>query len=108
TTNKLVDVPIVVPIPPINVANPIGSNTPDVEVLLRAAVPTNIGSINTTMGVLFIKALNTAPIPKVNKSATAGFHFHSFASRLVTGSKAPVLTSPSPAIINAQTATNAS
>ena len=50
TTSRLVDVPIVVPIPPIRVANPIGSSTPEVGLLLRAAAPINIGSISTTIG----------------------------------------------------------
>ena len=90
------------------VAIPMGNNMPEVDLLLRTAAPISIGNINTTIGVLFMNALSTAPTIRVNNSASFGLHFQSLARRLATGASAPVRTSASPAIIRAQTATSAS
>jgi hypothetical protein len=108
TTSKFVEVPIVVLIPPIIVASPIGSRMPEVEVRLRIAAPISIGSISTTMGVLFMNALSTAPTTSVASSASTGARFQKRLRRRATGSSAPVRTSACPATISAHTATSAS
>ena len=92
TTSRFVEVPIVVLIPPTKVAKPIGNKTPEVEDLLLTVAPMSMGSINTTIGVLFIKALRTAPISNVANKANRGAFFQNFPSLRATGSRAPVRT----------------
>ena len=65
--------PIVVLIPPIMVAKPIGIRIFDGAVSVRCATPTRIGSIMTTIGVLFANALMNAALANVARSANAGF-----------------------------------
>ena len=48
TTSRLVDVPMVVLMPPTMVASPIGNRMPEVGDWLRMAAPISIGSISTT------------------------------------------------------------
>ena len=92
TTKRFVEVPIVVHIPPTSVANPIGINTPEGERLVRKETLIKIGSNSTTTGVLFTKALNTAPISKVRSKEIFGLSCQSLASDLPIGSSAPVRT----------------
>ena len=65
STSRLVDVPMVVVMPPNRVASPIGINMPDAFVFVLTATETKIGSNKTTIGVLLIKALKIAPISNV-------------------------------------------
>jgi threonine dehydrogenase-like Zn-dependent dehydrogenase len=51
------------------VASPIGIITPDTANLVRIEAPTSIGISNTTIGVLFIKALRIAPATSVASNA---------------------------------------
>ena len=108
TTNKFVEVPIVVHIPPTSVAKPIGINTPEGERFVRNETLTKIGNSSTTTGVLLINALSTAPSTSVNNKDNIGLMRHSFASDRPIGSSAPVRTNACPAIINAHTAISAS
>ena len=57
--------PIVVDMPPMMVARPIGIMTPDTGNLERSDAPTRIGMSNTTIGVLFMNALRIAPATSV-------------------------------------------
>ncbi len=59
TTSRLVEVPIVVPLPPMRVASPIGIKEVEADPPVRNATLTRTGSSITTIGVLFMKALNT-------------------------------------------------
>ena len=108
TTNRLVDVPIVVDIPPMMVARPIGSITPDTGNFARSEAPTRIGMSNTTIGVLFMKALRIAPAISVVNKATAGCFDQALLTTLASGCRAPVVSSALPTIISAQIAINAS
>ena len=108
TTRRLVEVPMVVPMPPIRVAKPIGINIPDAGVPVRKETLIKIGKSRMTMGTLFTKALSTAPTRRVSKNENAGVMVQSLARILPTGSNAPVLDKPCPIIINAVTATRAS
>ena len=108
TTNRLVDVPIVVVIPPNKVAKPIGINIPDVLVPVLTDTEIKIGSSKTTIGVLLTKALKPAPINIVPSNDSMGLSDHSLVNTWLTASRAPVLTRPCPAIIKPQTANNAS
>ena len=108
TTSRLVEVPIVVLMPPTMVASPIGSSTPEVGVPLRTDAPISMGSISTTIGVLFMNALSTAPTSNVASSASMGARRQNRPRRRATGSSAPVWTRAWPATISAQTATSAS
>ena len=107
TTSRLVEVPIVVPIPPNSVARPIGISTLEGERPVRIATLTRIGSSRTTIGVLLTKALRTAASTSVSNSDSCGQRPHSLDRIRPSGSSAPVRTSPCPATISAHTATNA-
>ncbi len=108
TTSRLVDVPIVVDIPPIIVARPIGNIAPDTGNFTRIDAPTRIGMSNTTIGVLFIKALRIAPATSVVIRASTGRVDHALPTIVASGCKAPVVSSALPTIIRAQIATSAS
>ena len=107
TTSRLVDVPMVVAMPPMMLAKPIGISVPDGETPERIETPINMGSINTTMGVLLMKALSVAVIRMVNNKETAGDLRHSLPRKRPTGSSAPVRIRPCPTSISPQTATRA-
>ena len=94
TTNKLVEVPIVVVIPPSKVAKPIGSNNPEGLALVRIATLSIIGNNNTTIGVLLTTALSSAETTKVINTESIGLKPQSLANTLPTGSNAPVRTMP--------------
>ena len=72
TTNKFVEVPMVVDMPPMIAAKPIGIITLETGNLVLNETPTNIGINRTMIGVLFIKALNTLAVIIVSKSANTG------------------------------------
>ena len=108
TTSKLVDVPIVVDMPPTIVASPIGSMTPDTGNLARSDAPTRIGINNTTIGVLFMNALSIAPATSVTNSASTGLEDQARLTTVASGCNAPVVSSALPTIISAQIATSAS
>jgi len=88
TTSKLVEVPIVVVMPPNNVAKPIGIKMPDGELLVRIATFSMIGNNKTTIGVLFTTALSSAETTNVISIDNSGLTPHSFANILPTGSSA--------------------
>lgn len=108
TTSRLVEVPMVVLMPPTSVAKPIGINIPEADVFVRNETLIRIGSNSTTIGTLFTKALSIAPTISVNSSESCGLIRHRRARPRPTGSRAPVRTSPCPAIMSAVTATRAS
>ena len=108
TTNKLVDVPIVVVIPPNRVAKPIGIKMPEGDVLVRKATLSMIGSNSTTIGVLFTTALSKAETINVINTDSNGLMAQIFAKPRPTGSSAPVRTMPYPTTIRPHTAINAS
>ena len=72
TTSRLVEVPMVVAMPPISVARPTGISTRDGGRRLRKAEATSTGNSITTIGVLFKKALKTAASSKVSNIANWG------------------------------------
>ena len=108
TTSRFVEVPIVVDIPPIIVASPIGSMTPDTGNLARSEAPTSIGISRTTIGVLFMNALRIAPAVRVIRSASTGLDDHALLTTFASGCNAPVVSSALPTIMSAQIATSAS
>jgi len=108
TTSRLVDVPIDVDMPPMIVARPIGIITPDTGNFARIDAPTRIGMSRTTIGVLFMNALSTAPATSVIRSASIGRVDHARPTILASGCSAPVVSSALPTIISAQIATSAS
>ncbi len=99
---------MVVPMPPINVAKPIGIRIPEGAVPVFRDTLIRIGRSKITIGTLFTNALRMAPITKVNRNESAGDIVQSFASTRPTGSSAPVCDKPCPIIIKAHTATRAS
>ena len=63
---------MVVDMPPIIAAKPIGIITLETGNLVLNETPTNIGIRRTMIGVLFMKALNTLAVIIVSKSANTG------------------------------------
>ena len=107
TTSRLVDVPMLVAIPPIDVAKPIGINRSEAGVVVFSETLIRIGNSRMTTGVLLTNALSIAPITSVARKVSSGRCCHQRASWRPIGSSAPVRTSACPAIISAQTATSA-
>ena len=107
TTSRLVEVPIVVDIPPIEVAKPSGISNSDAGVAVFSDTLISIGNSKITIGVLLTKALSTAAITSVARKDNTGLTDHNRASSRPTGSSAPVRTNACPAIINEQTAISA-
>ena len=93
-TSRLVEVPMLVLMPPIRVAMPMGINMPEALLLVRIDTEIRIGRSRTTMGVLLTKALSTAPMTKVTSREKVGDIFQSLARYRPIGSSAPVLTRP--------------
>jgi len=108
TTSRLVDVPMVVVMPPTKVASPMGSSIGDESVFVRSATLIKIGNSKTTIGVLLTTALSEPAMIKVSNNESAGLIFHILAKFRPTGSNAPVRTSECPITINAHTVTSAS
>ena len=73
---KLVEVPMVVAMPPTRVAKPMGIRILLGDLLVRRHTDMRIGSNSTTMGVLLIKAERTAPITKVSSNDSTGSRPH--------------------------------
>ena len=94
TTNRFVEVPTLVAIPPTRVAKPMGIKTSEGELLLLEQTPINIGNSKTTTGVLFTNADSMAPKIKVIRKAIPGLLFQIFPRKLPRGTSAPVLTNP--------------
>ncbi len=107
TTSRLVDVPMVVAMPPRMLANPMGISVPVGETPARMPMPTRMGNISTTIGVLLMKALRKAVIMMVNSRESIGPLRQTLARNRPTGSSAPVRIRPSPTIISAHTAIRA-
>ena len=82
TTSRLVDVPILVAIPPIRVAKPMGIKTSEGGVLLLEQTPINMGKSKTTTGVLLTKADSIAPKTKVIRKAIPGLLFQIFPRKM--------------------------
>ena len=108
TTSRLVEVPMVVAMPPTSVAKPIGISTPAADWPVLRHTLINMGSSKTTMGVLLTKADSTAPTTSVAAKERNGMRFQAPARKRPIGSRAPVRTRPWPTIISPQTATSAS
>ena len=108
TTKRLVDVPMVVPMPPINVAKPMGIKIFAGEVDVRKQTLMRMGKSSTTIGVLLMNADNTAPTTSVAAKDKNGALPQKRPSNRPTGSSAPVVTNPWPSTMSAQTAINAS
>ena len=88
TTRRLVEVPMVVQVPPSRVANPIGISTVEALVLVRMETLIRIGRSRTTTGTLLIKALMKAATSRVSSKETPGLIFHRRARPRPTGSRA--------------------
>jgi hypothetical protein len=76
TTSRLVEVPMVVDMPPMIVARPIGSMNPDAGSCVRRAMPTRIGIMSTTIGVSLTNALMTNTATSMSNSAIFGRFDH--------------------------------
>ena len=100
--------PIVVDMPPMIVARPIGSMIWETGNFDRSDAPTRIGMSNTTIGVLFMNALRTAPASSVMSVASTGRDDQARPTTLANGCSAPVVSSALPTIISVQMATRAS
>ncbi len=94
--------------PPMIVASPIGSMTSETANFERSDAPTRMGISSTTIGVLFMNALRTAPATSVVISASTGRDDHARPTTVASGCSAPVVSRPLPTIISAQIATSAS
>ena len=94
TTSKLVEVPMVVALPPNKVANPMGMSTDEAGFPVRKETLIRIGRNRTTTGTLLIKALINALTTSVSSKETVGLAFHKRAMTLPAGSSAPVRTIP--------------
>jgi hypothetical protein len=99
---------MVVAIPPISVAMPIGISTDDGAVPVRRQTATRIGNNITTIGVLFRNALATAPSANVTSSANVGLLCQLLDIIEARGCNAPVVSSPLLTINNAQIVMSAS
>ncbi len=107
TTSRLVDVPIVVAIPPISTALLMGISVREAGMPPCAAIAAMIGIISTSTGVSLTIMLR----PNASKSVTARpicwLCRQTRISRRDTGSSAPVVTRPRPSTISAQIVTSA-
>ncbi len=108
TTSKLVEVPMVVAMPPTKVAKPIGMRTFEGDLLVRRHTEISMGNSNTTIGVLLTNADSTPPTMRVSSSEKTGALPHRPDSIRPTGSSAPVRTKPWPNTIRAHTLISAS
>ncbi len=94
TTSRFVEVPIVVLMPPMIVANPIGIRIFEVDTLVRCATPTRIGRSITTIGVLLANALTNAAITSVTSKAMTRLNNQNCVSRRPIGRKPPLTSTP--------------
>ena len=108
TTSRFVDVPIVVDMPPMIVARPIGIMTSETGNFDRSEAPTRIGIRSTTIGVLFMNALSTAPAIRVARVAMNGRDDQALPTTVASGCNAPVVSSALPTIMSVQIVIKAS
>ena len=99
---------MVVDMPPMIVASPIGIMTPDTGNFDRSEAPTRIGISSTTIGVLFMKALRMAPATSVATMASTGREAQARPTMFASGCRDPVVSSALPTIMSAQIAISAS
>ncbi len=92
TTNRLVDVPMVVVMPPIRTAKFIGISVLEGADPVWSATLTSRGNSRMTTGVSLSTLLSAMPMTSTASSATAGLQRQSFPRVLATGSRAPVAT----------------
>ena len=95
-TSRLVEVPTTVDMPPMSVANPIGSRMEEGAWWACRAAAVSTGSSMTTTGVLLTKALKKADPTSVSKPASNGWRVHIRVKNSATGRSAPVVSSPLP------------
>ena len=107
TTSRLVDVPIVVDMPPISTALLTGISVRDAGMPPLAAIAAMIGSIRTSTGVSLTIMLRPNASNSVTNRPSCWFSRHTRVSNRDTGSNAPVVTSPRPSTISAQMVTSA-
>ena len=108
TISRLVEVPIVVAMPPMITAKFMGISMREAELPARIARPITTGISTTTTGVSLMKALSSIAVTSSASSATCLLKAQSRASSRATGSSAPVTISARPRIIRQQMATSAS
>ncbi len=106
-TSRLVEVPIVVAMPPMLVANPTGISTPVTDVCVRRQTATSTGSTMATSGVLFMNMLAAATPNSVASSPRRGLRAQKLPSRRATTCSAPVTSSALEQTSRATTVTRA-
>jgi len=108
TMSRLVEVPIVVAMPPMITAKFIGISRRDGEPPARSARPITTGISTTTTGVSFTKALNVIATARIASVARWRLKAQRRARTRAMGSSAPVTMSARPRTIRQQIATRAS
>ena len=108
TTNKFVDVPMVVDIPPRSVAIPMGIRIFDELTLALCATAIRAGIKMTTIGVLLMKALKNAPKNSTPRNEIFGCLVHDVDKKPISGCNEPLISIALPIANNAQMVTNAS
>ena len=102
TTSRLVDVPIVVDMPPIRMAALTGISVCEAGIPPCCASCTRIGNNSTSTGVSLTTMLIAAASASVTNNPSQRLTRQTRVSTHAAGSSAPVTTSPRPRIINAQ------
>ena len=102
TTRRLVEVPIVVDMPPIRMALLTGMSVREAGIPPRDASAARMGSISTSTGVSLTIMLSSIARTRVTSSPTCRLKRQTLVSSRDVGSSAPVVTSPRPMIISAQ------
>lgn len=92
-TSRLVDVPIVVAMPPMMVEKPMGISTSVTGICVRMQTATSTGSIIATRGVLFMNMLPAAAANMAKSKPPLGLRPQTLASARVIVCKAPVTSS---------------
>ena len=108
TISRLVEVPIVVAMPPMITAKFIGMSIRAGAWPARMASPITTGISTTTTGVSLMKALRIIALASSTSRATWRLKAQRRASRRASGSRAPVTIRARPRIIRQQIATSAS
>ena len=102
TTNMLVDVPMVVAIPPISDAALSGISVFEAAMAPRMARCTKIGISRTSTGVLFTPIERRKVTTSEKSRPSCRLILNNRSRNRAAGSSAPVTTSPLPMIISAQ------
>ena len=108
TTSRLVDVPMVVDMPPIRIAQFTGMRVCAAGTPARVASRSRIGSVSTSTGVSLTNMLSAMQTSSENNMPSERLKFHSRPRARAAGSSAPVMTRPRPRIIRQQIAISAS